>query len=59
MTLMLTPPPETNGGGKRGGKKGGSGGVKLVATLNLVDLVCSMIEALYVRIICMCCVFLL
>lgn len=59
VTLMLTPPPETNGGGKRGGKKGGSGGVKLVATLNLVDLVCSMIEALHVRIICMCCVFLL
>ena len=53
VTLMLTPPPETNGGGKRGGKKGGSGGVKLVATLNLVDLVCSMIEALYVRIIYM------
>ena len=47
VTLMLTPPPETNGGGKRGGKKGGSGGVKLVATLNLVDLVCSMIAGLF------------
>ena len=46
VTLILTAPPETSGGGKRGGKKGGSGGVKLVATLNLVDLVCSMIEGL-------------
>ena len=34
VTLMLTPPPT------KGEKKSGSDGVKLVATLNLVDLVC-------------------
>ena len=37
---------EANGSGKGGGNRDGIGGVKLVATLNLVDLVCSMIEGL-------------